>query len=163
MWAPDRTSGKIRLTSTTFLKRMHGTNMTLEMCCACKSLVSVLARVAPLTQVHGARVTRETSSLCKRCPAQRALTSLALMHRLGVTRYGSIPSKTHVTLLTHETSLVLAAPARRQLDVVYVLDKELVEQEHLAALSARVLVCALLHSQALLPDCWQGWELLPTP
>ena len=28
------------------------------------------------------------------------------------------------------------------MDVLYVLDKELVEQEHLAALSARMLVCA---------------------
>ena len=50
--------------------------------------------------------------------------------------------KSLAAMPTLQMSLASVATARRQMDVVYVLDKELVEQEHLAALSARVLVCA---------------------
>ena len=70
------------------------------------------------------------------------MTQLTPVRHPRVAREVPRPCKAHAAMLTLKRSLVLVATARRQMDVLYVLDKELVEQEHLAALSARVLFCA---------------------
>ena len=77
------------------------------------------------------------------------MASLTNVYRPGVARERISLGIALAALLTLKRSLVLAATARCQMNVLYVLDKELVQQEHLAALSARMLVCVTLASGAL--------------
>ena len=79
-----------------------------------KSLVTVLTLKMPLTQVHGSRVAKEVIS----------------------------SYKPHTTLLTHKRLLVPVSTPGHQMDILYMFHQELVWQENLATLLARMLVCA---------------------